>query len=73
MTKENRAKFLKASLALKKLGMTPYDFITLDMAACFECWAEDAPDGAPLTVDIAMELHSDTGYFKDIVAKALEL
>ena len=73
MTKTNREKYLQACLALKKLDITPSDFIDLDMAMCFETWAEDDPTGDPLTVDTAMEIHLDTGYFKDIMVKALEL
>ncbi len=73
MTKENRAKYMQACLALKKLGIEPKDFIDLDMAMCFETWAEDDPDGEPITADVAMDIHLDTGYFKDVCAKALEL
>lgn len=73
MTKENRAKYMQACLALKKLDITPSDFINLDMAMCFETWAEDDLCDTPMTVDSAMEMHLDTGYFKDVCEKALEL
>lgn len=73
MTKENRAKYLRACLALKKLDITPSNFIDLDMAMCFETWAEDDPTGEPLTVDAAMDIHLDTGYFKDVIRAGLAL
>ena len=73
MTKENCAKYAQARLALEKLGISPSDFIELDMAMCFKTWAEDDPTGDPLTVDQAMDIHLDTDYFKDVCAKALVL
>lgn len=71
MTNENRTKYLQACLALKKLDISPQDFVDLDMAACFECWAEDDP--TPLTVDQAMDIHHDTGYFEAVIENALAL
>jgi hypothetical protein len=73
MTKENRAKYMQACLALKKLDITPSDFINLDMAMCFETWAEDDPDGEPMTANVAMEIHLDTDYFLDVMNEALKL
>lgn len=73
MLQVNKARYEEACEALKCLGMTAQDFIDLNMAECFACWAEDDPTGAPMTVDSAMEIHLDTGYFKTLMERALGL
>jgi hypothetical protein len=75
MTSSNKAKYEAACAALKCLGMTAQDFIDLNMADCFACWAEDDPlvDPTPMTVDSAMDIHLDTGYFKTLMERALVL
>jgi len=71
MLQVNKARYEEACEALVCLGMTAQDFMDLNMADCFACWAED--DSTPMTVDSAMEIHLDTGYFKSMIERSLTL
>lgn len=71
MRKENEAKWERACEALEAMGLTPKEFIDLDMAMCFHTWAEADP--TPMTVSDALDIHKDMGYFNDLMARALKL
>jgi len=70
MTKENQAKWEQARLALRALGLSPSEFIDLDMAMCIKTWEDDL---GPLnmTPEEVMEMHDD--YHIDLCARALKL
>jgi len=70
MTNENQTKWVQARLALKALGLTPMDFIDLDMAMCIKVWEDDL---GPLnmTPEELVEMHED--YHIDLCARALKL
>ena len=70
MTNENQAKWGQARLALKALGLSPQEFIDLDMAMCIKTWEDDL---GPLNMTPAevMDMHDD--YHIDLCARALKL
>ena len=70
MLKENQAKWERACEALKAMGLTPNEFIDLDMAMCFKTWEDDLGP-MNMTPEDAMEMHED--YHIDLCARALKL
>lgn len=68
---ENRDKLDQAHQALRALGLSDFDFEVLSTADCIDVWAEDVP-GHARDADEILTTHIETGYFKDIITKALE-
>jgi len=69
-TKLNQDKYARAVEALKTLGMTPQDFIDLNMVACLEAWSE-AFDTSNITPEEIVEMEEE--YHLERCAAALSM